>query len=64
MRLFLDTSVLIAASGSSLDRGDFAELLGHSFYDLTVLKPADFLQRERAAGRLTLEAINPLDQHL
>jgi hypothetical protein len=30
----------------------FAELLGRSFYDWAVLKPGDFLQRERAAGRL------------
>jgi predicted nucleic acid-binding protein len=36
----------------TLDRGDFADLLGRTFYDLAVLKPGDFLQRERAAGRL------------
>jgi predicted nucleic acid-binding protein len=40
----------------TLDRGDFVELLGQSFYGLPVLKPGDFLQRERDAGRLTLEA--------
>ena len=39
----------------TLDRGDFAELLGRSFYDLTVLKPGDFLQKERAAGRLRID---------
>ena len=39
----------------TLDRGDFAELLGHSFYDLAVLTPGDFLQRERAAGRLSVD---------
>ena len=33
----------------------FAELLGRSFYDWAVLKPGDFLQRERAAGRLFLQ---------
>ena len=27
----------------TLDRGDFASLLGHSFYDLLVLKPGDLL---------------------
>jgi hypothetical protein len=36
----------------TLDRGDFAGLLGGSFYGLEVLKPGDFLQRERAAGRM------------
>jgi hypothetical protein len=36
----------------TLDRGDFAALLGRSFYGLFVLKPGDFLKRERVAGRL------------
>ena len=36
----------------TLDRGDFANLLGTSFYGLLVLKPGAFLKRERAAGRL------------
>jgi hypothetical protein len=36
----------------TLDKGDFARLLGGTFYDLPVLKPGDFLQRERIAGRL------------
>ena len=36
----------------TLDRADFAELLGQSFYELTVLRPGIFLQREREAGRL------------
>ena len=40
----------------TLDRGDFAALLGKRFYDLQVLKPADFLRLERAAGRLSHEA--------
>ena len=34
------------------DTGDFRELLGGSFYELVVLTPGDFLQRERRAGRL------------
>ena len=34
------------------DTGDFRELLGGSFYELLVLTPGDFLQRERQAGRL------------
>jgi hypothetical protein len=34
------------------DTADFGELLGGSFYELLVLTPGDFLQRERSAGRL------------
>ena len=36
----------------TLDRRDFTDLLGTSFYGLAILKPGDFLQRERTAGRL------------
>lgn len=36
----------------TLDRGDFSALLGTSFYGMPVLRPGDFLHRERAAGRL------------
>ena len=36
----------------TLDRGDFATLLGTSFYGLAVLRPGHWLERERAAGRL------------
>jgi len=36
----------------TLDKGDFGALLGGSFYDLLILKPGDFLQQERANGRL------------
>ena len=36
----------------TLDRGDFTALLGTSFYGMPVLRPGDFLERERAAGRL------------
>jgi hypothetical protein len=39
VRLFLDTS-------------DFDGLLGGSFYELLVLTPGSFLQRERRAGRM------------
>lgn len=39
----------------TLDRGDFIDLLGQSFFDLPVLKPGDFLRREREAGRLKPE---------
>lgn len=33
------------------DRKDFGELLDGSFYDLLVLTPGDFLQRQRQGGR-------------
>ena len=36
----------------TLDRGDFATLLGTSFYGLAVLRPGQWLERERSAGRL------------
>jgi predicted nucleic acid-binding protein len=36
----------------TLDRADFSKLLGGEFYRMPVLKPGDFLERERRAGRL------------
>ena len=36
----------------TLDRGDFDAVIGRQFYGLAVLVPADFLIRERSAGRL------------
>jgi len=36
----------------TLDRGDFGPMMGSGFYGLDVFTPADFLGRERAAGRL------------
>jgi hypothetical protein len=36
----------------TLDKADFADVLGGTFYELRVLLPYDFLKRERAAGRL------------
>lgn len=36
----------------SRDTGDFGEILGGAFYELLVLTPGDFLQRERQAGRV------------
>jgi len=36
----------------TLDRGDFGGLMDRGFYELAVLKPGVFLERERAAGRL------------
>ena len=39
----------------TLDKADFAEMLGGTFYGMSVLLPYEFLERERAAGRLTME---------
>ena len=36
----------------TLDRRDFGELIGATFFELPVLTPGMFLRRERAAGRL------------
>ena len=36
----------------TLDRGDFAPLLGQSFHGLRVMKPGQFLRQERESGRL------------
>ena len=36
----------------TLDRADFGGVMGVGFYGLAVMKPGDFLRRERAAGRL------------
>jgi predicted nucleic acid-binding protein len=36
----------------TLDTGDFGDILGGSFYELLVLTPGAFLQRERSEGRL------------
>jgi len=53
-----DRPILFTAAAWSdvlltLDRRDFGNLLGGEFYGLPILKPGDFLQRERAAGRLS-----------
>jgi hypothetical protein len=36
----------------TLDKKDFADMLGGTFYGLRVLLPYDFLVQERSAGRL------------
>ena len=36
----------------TLDRGDFGCVMEKPFYGLLVMKPGEFLERERAAGRL------------
>jgi len=52
-----DRPILFTATAWSdvlltLDRRDFGDLLGGLFYGLPIMKPGDFLQRERTAGRL------------
>ena len=52
-----DKPVLLSALASAhvlltLDREDFAGLLGDQFYGLPLMAPSDFLAHERAAGRL------------
>jgi len=52
-----DRPVLLTALAWSqvlltLDRNDFAGFLGSHFYGLPLLPPAEFLERERGAGRL------------
>jgi len=37
----------------TLDKADFADVLGGQFYGLEVLLPYQFLERERAVGRLS-----------
>lgn len=36
----------------TLDRQDFIGLLGHQFYGMPLTAPSDFLESERAEGRL------------
>lgn len=38
----------------TLDRHDFGNLLGGAFYGLVILKPGDFLKRERAVGKMRI----------
>jgi hypothetical protein len=52
-----DKPVLFSAFASAdclltLDHADFGELLGTSFYGMPVLRPGQFLENERTAGRL------------
>jgi predicted nucleic acid-binding protein len=35
----------------TLDRADFQGLLGSSFYGMPILRPGEFIRREKAAGR-------------
>jgi len=52
-----DRPILFAAAAwaqvlLTLDRGDFGAMMAGGFYGLEVFTPADFLERERAGGRL------------
>ncbi len=52
-----DRPILFTAAAWSdvlltLDRADFEGLLGNQFFGLTIMRPSDFLERERSAGRL------------
>ncbi|HXG47449.1 MAG TPA: hypothetical protein VNO52_07490 [Methylomirabilota bacterium] len=51
-RPILFTALAWAEVLLTLDKVDFSDLLGGSFYGLAVLLPYEFLSRERAAGRL------------
>jgi hypothetical protein len=51
-RPILFTALAWAKVLLTLDKADFADLLGGRFYGLEVMLPYAFLQRERAAGRL------------
>jgi predicted nucleic acid-binding protein len=55
-----DRPILFTALASAdilltLDKADFSNVLGGTFYGLSVMLPYDFLERERAAGRLKFE---------
>jgi predicted nucleic acid-binding protein len=51
-RPILFTALAWAEVLLTLDQRDFGDVLGGTFYGLRVLLPYDFLERERAAGRL------------
>ena len=51
-RPILFTALAWAEILLTLDKADFGDVLGGTFYELAVLLPYDFLERERAAGRL------------
>ncbi len=53
-RPILFTALAWAEVLLTLDKADFGELLGRTFYGLSVLLPYNFLARERSAGRLSL----------
>jgi len=52
-RPVLFTAASMADVLLTLDRADFGAVMTTGFYGLSVMKPGDFLQRERALGLLT-----------
>jgi predicted nucleic acid-binding protein len=52
-RPVLFTAAAVADVLLTLDHADFGGVMAAGFYGLPVMKPGDFLRRERAAGRLT-----------
>ena len=53
-RPILFTALACSRTLLTLDREDFADLIGGEFYGLRVRLPYDFLEEERAAGRLKI----------
>lgn len=53
-RPILFTALASAQTLLTLDREDFADLMGGEFYGLQVRMPFEFLEQERAAGRLRI----------
>ena len=53
-RPILFTALASAQTLLTLDREDFADLMGGEFYGLRVRLPFEFLEQERAAGRLRI----------
>ena len=51
-RPVLFTAAAVADVLLTLDRTDFGAVMAAGFYGLPVMKPGNFLRRERAAGRL------------
>ena len=53
-RPVLFTAAAVADVLLTLDSADFGGVMAAGFYGLPVMRPGDFLRRERAAGRLAL----------
>ena len=51
-RPVLFTAFAVADVLLTLDRADFESVMATGFYGMPVMKPGDFLRRERAGGRL------------
>lgn len=53
-RPILFTALAWADTLLTLDKGDFSDVLGGTFYGLSVQLPYEFLDRERSVGRLKI----------